>query len=158
MSDTPLKVWLDNDGQLLRLRLNRPKANIIDAEMIAALSAALSEHRGNNDLKALVLDAEGAHFSFGASVEEHLPEQCAGMLKGLHRLVIQMLEFPAPRDSAWAAVWRWRVGVACCSLRPPLLWVSRKSNCRCSPPLPPACCRNASDCTAPRICSIPDVL
>ncbi|KAA3630520.1 MAG: cyclohexa-1,5-dienecarbonyl-CoA hydratase [Proteobacteria bacterium] len=96
MSDTPLKVWLDNDGQLLRLRLNRPKANIIDAEMIAALSAALTEHRGNNDLKALVLDAEGAHFSFGASVEEHLPEQCAGMLKGLHRLVIQMLEFPAP--------------------------------------------------------------
>lgn len=96
MSDTPLKVWSEHDGQLLRLRLNRPKANIVDAAMIAALSAALGEQKDNAALKAVVLDAEGPHFSFGASVEEHLPQQCAEMLKGLHRLVIQMLEFPAP--------------------------------------------------------------
>lgn len=95
MSETPLKVWSEHDGQLLRLRLDRPKANIIDAEMIAALSAALAEYHGSSDLKAVLLDAEGPHFSFGASVEEHLPDQCADMLKGLHRLVIQMLEYPA---------------------------------------------------------------
>ena len=40
MSEQPLKVWLDRDGKLLRLQLNRPKANIVDAEMIAALDAA----------------------------------------------------------------------------------------------------------------------
>ncbi len=38
MSDSkPLKDWLELDGALLRLRLARPKANIVDAEMIAAL-------------------------------------------------------------------------------------------------------------------------
>ena len=92
----PLSVKLDRDGSLLRLRLARPKANLIDAEMIAALSGALAQHRDRVGLKAVLLDHEGAHFSFGASVEEHLPEHCAQMLAGLHALVRAMLEFPAP--------------------------------------------------------------
>lgn len=96
MSESPLKVWLEHDGQLLRLRLNRPKANIVDAAMIAALGEALTDHLGSPSLKAVLLDAEGPHFSFGASVEEHLPAQCDAMLKGLHGLVIQMLEAPVP--------------------------------------------------------------
>lgn len=91
-----LKVWIDRDGRLLRLRLNRPKANIVDAGMIAALSAALAEHGGNPGLLAILLDAEGPHFSFGASVEEHLPDQCADMLKDLHALVLAMVESTVP--------------------------------------------------------------
>ena len=96
MTDSPLKVWLDRDGMLLRLRLARPKANIVDAAMIAALDAALAEYRDKQDLRAVLLDHEGPHFSFGASVEEHLPDQCAGMLKSLHALVRSMLNFPLP--------------------------------------------------------------
>ena len=96
MTTDPLQVWLDRDGGLLRLRLARPKANIIDAEMISALGSALGEHSGNARIAAVLLDAEGPHFSFGASVEEHLPDQCAGMLRALHALVVQMLEYPAP--------------------------------------------------------------
>lgn len=93
---SPLKVWLDRDGALLRLRLARPKANIVDAAMIAALHAALDAHRGTHGLRGVLLDAEGAHFSFGASVEEHLAERCAAMLTALHALIITMIEFPAP--------------------------------------------------------------
>lgn len=73
MSDSPLKVWLDQDGTLLRLRLDRPKANIVDAAMIGALQTAFEQHVGQASLRAVLLDAEGPHFSFGASVEEHLP-------------------------------------------------------------------------------------
>ena len=91
---SPLKVWFEAEGRLLRLRLNRPKANLIDASMIAALDAALAEHLSNPFLGAVLLDAEGPHFSFGASVEEHLPGQCAGMLAGLHKLVLHMVESP----------------------------------------------------------------
>ena len=79
MSDSPLKSWVERDGQLLRLRLATPKANIVDAAMIAALVAALETHGNNADLKGVLLDAEGPHFSFGASVEEHLPAQCSAM-------------------------------------------------------------------------------
>ena len=53
-------------------------------------------HGGNGRLGAVVLDAEGPHFSFGASVEEHLPGQCAAMLAALHGLVLRMIEFPVP--------------------------------------------------------------
>jgi len=96
MSDSPLKSWLERDEQVLRLQLARPKANIIDAEMIDALSAALENHVSNERMMAVVLDAAGPHFSFGASVEEHLPEQCAGMLKKINSLVLQMIEYPVP--------------------------------------------------------------
>lgn len=97
MAETsPLKVWLDRDGALLRLRLARPKDNICDAAMIAALQAALDAHRGHAALRGVLLDAEGSHFSFGASVEEHLAERCAGMLASLHALILTMVEFPKP--------------------------------------------------------------
>ena len=95
MSDV-LGISLALDGTLLRLRLNRPKANIVDAAMIAALDTALETHQDNRDLLAVLIEAEGPHFSFGASVEEHLPDRCAEMLKSLHALVCRMLEFPVP--------------------------------------------------------------
>jgi len=91
----PVKIWHEADGRLLRLRLNRPKANLVDAAMIAALDPAL-DHLGNGQLGAALIDAEGPHFSFGASVEEHLPSQCTAMLAGLHRLVLRMVESPVP--------------------------------------------------------------
>ena len=96
MSESPLKVWLDRDGALLRLRLNRPRANVLDAAMIAAVARALAEHGQPGAIRAALIDAEGPHFSFGASVEEHLPERCADMLKALHTLLVAMLEWPRP--------------------------------------------------------------
>ena len=96
MSGTPLKAWLENDGALLRLRLSRPKANIVDAAMIAALRAALREHLPGARLRAVLLDAEGPHFSFGASVEEHLPGSAAAMLRELHALLLQLVGSPVP--------------------------------------------------------------
>ncbi len=96
MSETCLKVWLERDGALLRLRLARPKANILDAAMIAALDQAFATHGGNSGLLAALVDHEGPHFSFGASVEEHLPAQCAAMIRSLHALIERMLEWPKP--------------------------------------------------------------
>ena len=96
MSESPLKAWVEREGTLLRLRLARPKANILDAAMIGALSAAFDAHAASRDIRAVLVDHEGPHFSFGASVEEHLPPSCARMLKGLHALLAQMLDWPAP--------------------------------------------------------------
>ena len=96
MNESPLKVWLERDGALLRLRLARPKANVIDAEMTGALGAALERHRDNPGLLAALLDHEGPHFSFGASVEEHLPERCAEMISAFHGLLNRMLAWPKP--------------------------------------------------------------
>jgi len=86
-----LIVRRDRDGALLRLRLARPKANICDAAMIGALQAALDAHRGTRGLRGVLLDAEGPHFSFGASVEEHLADRCAAMLASLHTLILALV-------------------------------------------------------------------
>lgn len=93
---SPLKDRLEYEGGLLRLSLARPKANLIDGAMIAALSGALVAYRGHPGLRSVLLDAEGPHFSFGASIDEHLPGQCAAMLASLHTLVLAMVEFPVP--------------------------------------------------------------
>lgn len=92
----PLEIWLDRDEALLRLRLDRPKANIIDSSMIASLTQAFAAYAEPGPVRAALLDAEGPHFSFGASVEEHLPAQCAEMLSSLHELLRIMLEWPRP--------------------------------------------------------------
>lgn len=96
MSERPVKVWLEEGGRLLRLRLACPKANILDAAMVAALDRAFDEHAGNVSLSAVLLDHEGPHFSFGASVEEHLPGRCAAMLKRFHALIRRMLDCDVP--------------------------------------------------------------
>ena len=92
----PLGISTDLGGAMLRLRLNRPKANIVDAEMIAALDAAFVAHADDRDLCAVLVEAEGPHFSFGASVEEHMPGRFEAMLKALHALVRRMLGYPVP--------------------------------------------------------------
>jgi cyclohexa-1,5-dienecarbonyl-CoA hydratase len=94
--DGPLRDRLEHGGALLRLTLARPKANLVDASMIAALHGAFVAYRGHPGLRGVLLDAEGPHFSFGASVGEHLPDQCAAMLASLHALILAMVEFPAP--------------------------------------------------------------
>jgi cyclohexa-1,5-dienecarbonyl-CoA hydratase len=99
MATSPLEVWRERDGRLLRLRLARPKANVLDAEMIAALDAALAgagRPEAGPAVRAVLLDAQGPHFSFGASVQEHLPATVAAMLKTLHGLLLRMLEYPVP--------------------------------------------------------------
>ncbi len=92
----PIKVWRDRDGRVLRLRLARPKAKIVDAAMIGALRKVLADDREDHRLKAVLLDHEGPHFSFGASIQEHMPDAIGPMLRALHALLGDLLDFPVP--------------------------------------------------------------
>ncbi len=64
MAESPPKGGSGRDGRLLRLRLSRPKANLIDADMIAALDAALTEHQADSGLLAVLvpLERQGSPF------------------------------------------------------------------------------------------------
>jgi cyclohexa-1,5-dienecarbonyl-CoA hydratase len=96
LNDGPVRAALEADGRLLRLTLARPKQNIVDAAMLGGLRSALAGHRDETRLAAVLLSADGPNFSFGASVQEHLPGNCMAMLQSLHGLVLDMLEFPLP--------------------------------------------------------------
>lgn len=84
-----------HDERVARITLASPKANIVDRAMIRELDAAFSQC-SMRALNAIVLAADGPHFSFGASVQEHLPGQIAGTLQALHALLRRIYEAPAP--------------------------------------------------------------
>jgi cyclohexa-1,5-dienecarbonyl-CoA hydratase len=62
--------------------------------MMAALEVAFQDIRNRPELRVMILTAAGPHFSFGASVQEHLPEQVGAMLTRLHSVLGQVLELP----------------------------------------------------------------
>ena len=53
--NSPLKVWFDAEGHLLRLRLERPKANLIDAAM-SPRSMRRSASTPRRGLAAVLID------------------------------------------------------------------------------------------------------
>jgi cyclohexa-1,5-dienecarbonyl-CoA hydratase len=89
-------VWTEREGTLLRLRLARPKANLIDVAMTEAVDTALAAHADDRHLRGVLLDHDGPNFSYGASIPEHMPEPCAAMLAGMHAMVLRLVEYPVP--------------------------------------------------------------
>jgi len=84
------------DGTLLKLVLDRPKANVLSLEMMKALSQALAAQADNPHLRMVFIRGAGNQFSFGASVEEHRKEQAPSMLAGFHSMIRQVAGYPVP--------------------------------------------------------------
>ena len=95
MTYKKIRLGFNDDAQVARITLNAPKANIVDREMIAELSAAFDEC-AQRELCAVVLDAAGDNFSFGASVRDHLPEHISHTLPELHALLTKIVNAPSP--------------------------------------------------------------
>jgi len=81
-----------DDGAIWRVVLATPKANILDMEKTEMLCDIFDHAAGEQGLKAIVIEGEGPHFSFGASVEEHLPGHFENMIPGFHRLFRLMVD------------------------------------------------------------------
>ena len=96
MSEDKLSIERLEDGAVWRLALGGSKGNVLDAELVRALDAALTEAERDAGLKAVLIEGQGRHFSFGASVPEHLPGQVAGMLRRFHALLLRMIDGPVP--------------------------------------------------------------
>ncbi len=94
------RLEFEHDGQIARIVLDSPKANIVDQAMMAGLESAFNVLATRRDLKAVLLAGEGPNFSFGASVQEHLPEQISVTLTRLHALLRQIAAAPAPTIAA----------------------------------------------------------
>jgi cyclohexa-1,5-dienecarbonyl-CoA hydratase len=98
--ENKVRLELTHNGQVARMTLSAPKANILDTAMMLGLGAALDELAAQKNLKAIVLEGAGAHFSFGASIEEHLPDRIGDTLTHLRNLLMKMAAAPAPMIAA----------------------------------------------------------
>ncbi|MFK5955697.1 MAG: enoyl-CoA hydratase/isomerase family protein [Planctomycetota bacterium] len=65
-------------------------ANIVDCALMNGLRELLVSAAADGDLKLVVLKGAGGHFSYGASVPEHTPDQVGAMLPQFHALLRDM--------------------------------------------------------------------
>jgi cyclohexa-1,5-dienecarbonyl-CoA hydratase len=82
---------LDN-GAIWRVAFGHPPGNILDVATLSDLSRVFQSARTSPRLAAVCLEGVGGHFSYGASVQEHLPGQVAAMLAAIRTLAFDMLD------------------------------------------------------------------
>ncbi len=95
-----VRVEFSRGERVVSLWLASPKANVLDQTMAEELTGALNSLREHRSLRAIVIRPEGPHFSFGASVEEHLPAQIGAALTRLRTLLSALLTSSAPTIAA----------------------------------------------------------
>jgi cyclohexa-1,5-dienecarbonyl-CoA hydratase len=100
VKNATIRSEVTGGGAVRTLLLDGPPGNVIGIstcrEFLTALEAATSDAR----TKLVVVRGAGKHFSFGASVEEHLPEQAREMLAAFHDVIRVMVALPLPTLAA----------------------------------------------------------
>ncbi len=97
---TKIRVEEFLDGQALRVVLNAPKANVLDGPMMDEINALLDACKERPELKLICFSGEGKHFSFGASVPDHVKEKAPAMLAAFHGMFRRMAELCIPTAAA----------------------------------------------------------
>jgi cyclohexa-1,5-dienecarbonyl-CoA hydratase len=93
----PIRCASERSGEIQRILFDRPKGNVLDLEMISAIRSRLRELAENpGPLKLVVFEGAGDHFSFGASVQEHLPGKVGELLPVFHGLFRDLEALSAP--------------------------------------------------------------
>jgi cyclohexa-1,5-dienecarbonyl-CoA hydratase len=80
------------EGAFWRITFGAARGNIIDRDTMAALERVWHDAAADPHVKAIVIEGTGADFSFGASVQEHLPEHVQAMLTSMRQLILALLE------------------------------------------------------------------
>lgn len=84
------------EGRIARVILNAGKGNVLSRAVIEELDGVFRAIGEDRAVVAVVLGAEGKHFSFGASVEEHVPGEVETMLPAFHRLFRTIAQAAVP--------------------------------------------------------------
>jgi cyclohexa-1,5-dienecarbonyl-CoA hydratase len=92
MTNGPVSLEPLDDGALWRVTIGGSKGNVIDAGVMDALTRLFEEAARAPALRAICLEGQGAHFSFGASVQEHLPGQVEEMLRRFHAMLLALVD------------------------------------------------------------------
>ena len=83
-------------NSVARITLNRPKFNMMNIEMMDEINGLFEALRQDDDLKCIVLSAEGKHFCTGVEVADHKPENVNDMMATFNRIfeLSEQIEVP----------------------------------------------------------------
>lgn len=80
------------DGQGLHVILDSPKGNVLDGPMMGSINSLLDDLHARHELKLVCFSGEGKHFSFGASVPDHVRELAPRMLELFHGMFYRLAD------------------------------------------------------------------
>jgi cyclohexa-1,5-dienecarbonyl-CoA hydratase len=84
------------DGAWRRVQLHGGRGNLLSIELVRALGECLHTLESTRGIKWLTIEGSGGQFSYGAKIQEHTVEMMPTILPETHRVLKQLLAFPAP--------------------------------------------------------------
>ncbi len=96
MTDVWVRHDASADGGIHTITIDKAPGNVVDIAVCDQLLEAIKGAAADPDGKVLVLRGAGKHFSFGASVEEHLPDKAPEMIAALGAVIRALVGFPYP--------------------------------------------------------------
>ena len=89
-------ITLDITKDVTTITLNRPPLNILTLDIIRELDSILKEVTEQNNLKAVVLAANGKAFCAGVDVADHTPDKVEPMIREFGQLFTRLRALPMP--------------------------------------------------------------
>lgn len=89
-------VRVEPDGGVVRLVLDRPPLNVLDAPTLEALTAALDRAARDPATRVVLLSARGRAFCAGVDVAAHAPERAPDMIRTFGRAIRALLRQQVP--------------------------------------------------------------
>lgn len=91
-----IQLEFTHNQAVASIRLCNGRGNVIDRQLLGELNNTLASLRHQPQIKLLILEGTGEHFSYGASVEEHVREQVPQMLRAFHEVFYRLNELCIP--------------------------------------------------------------
>lgn len=89
-------IKIENNGQVARIILDRPKHNVLDIPMMNELNRELEKIAADDELKCAVITGEGRSFCAGVEVGDHKPDNVEQMVATFNRIfeLVNMIDIP----------------------------------------------------------------
>ncbi len=91
----PLRVDVEGQGGRCRIVMDEPPGNLLSLNMVRSLRAQIHALPFDGSLKLITIEGAGKDFSFGARIQEHVPEEIRRVLPEAHHLIRDLLHAPA---------------------------------------------------------------
>ena len=92
----PKFIKIENNGEVARIILDRPKHNVLNIPMMNELNAQLEKIAADDEFKCVVITGEGRSFCAGVEVADHSPDNVDEMVATFNRIfeLINMIDIP----------------------------------------------------------------